>query len=213
MRSDVVNGKPVCGYTAPGFEPVWETFKQNFSQRGETGASCSVYHHGDLVVNLWGRFRDLATQAPWEEDTLVMVFSTTKGLAAMAVAVAHSRGLLDYDERVAAYWPEFARNGKERITVRQLLAHQAGLCAIDEALDIETLHDLNRLSTILARQKPLILLDPLMHTTSIPLGFMKMSSFAGSIHSTAAWGVSSMMKSLYPWIEILYGPPIGDPKR
>ncbi len=61
----------------------------------------------------------------------------------MAVAVAHSRGLLDYDERVAVYWPEFARNGKERITVRQLLAHQAGLCAIDEALDVETLHNLD----------------------------------------------------------------------
>jgi len=156
IQTDAVNGKPIHGYVLPGFEPVWETFKQNFSHRGETGAACSAYHHGDLVVNLWGGFRDLPTRAPWEEDTLVLVFSTTKGLAAMAVAVAHSRGLLDYDERVALYWPEFAQNGKERITVRQLLAHQAGLCAIDEALDMETLHNLDKLSTILARQKPLI---------------------------------------------------------
>jgi CubicO group peptidase (beta-lactamase class C family) len=82
-----------------------------------------------------------------------LVFSSTKGLAAMALAVAHSRGLLDYDEKVAAYWPEFAQNGKAQITVLQLLSHQAGLCAIDTPLDIETLRDLERLSAILARQK------------------------------------------------------------
>src|SRR5438046_6936461 len=83
-----------------------------------------------------------------------IVHSATKGLAAMTLAVAHSRGWLDYDERVSTYWPEFARQGKERITVRQLLAHQAGLFAIDESVDRSVVADLDRLAAVLARQKP-----------------------------------------------------------
>jgi CubicO group peptidase (beta-lactamase class C family) len=85
---------------------------------------------------------------------MVVVYSTTKGLAAMTLAIAHSRGWLDYDERVCEYWPEFAQNGKEEITVRQLLAHQAGLFAFDEPVDKDTVADLDRLAVILARQKP-----------------------------------------------------------
>ena len=85
---------------------------------------------------------------------MVVVFSTTKGLSAMAMALAHSRGLLDFDERVATYWPEFAQNGKESITVRQLLAHQAGLFALDEPIDVALLRDPDRLAALLARQKP-----------------------------------------------------------
>ena len=85
---------------------------------------------------------------------MVVVHSTTKGLAAMVMALAHSRGLLDYDERVCTYWPEFAQAGKERITVRQLLAHQAGLFAFDETVDREVVADLDRLAEIMARQRP-----------------------------------------------------------
>jgi CubicO group peptidase (beta-lactamase class C family) len=85
---------------------------------------------------------------------MVVTYSTTKGLAAMAVALAHSRGLIDYDERVATYWPEFAQNGKETITVRQLLAHQAGLFAFDEPVDKDTVADLDRLAEVMARQAP-----------------------------------------------------------
>src|SRR4030095_9532660 len=80
--------------------------------------------------------------------------SATKGLAAMTLAIAHSRGWLDYEERVCTYWPEFGQHGKERITVRQLLAHQAGLFAIDERVDRSVIADLDRLAVILARQKP-----------------------------------------------------------
>jgi CubicO group peptidase (beta-lactamase class C family) len=83
-----------------------------------------------------------------------LVFSATKGMAAMAVAVAHSQGLLEYDQPVAHYWPEFAAAGKEQVTVRQLLAHQAGVCAIDPPLDVETLRDFDRLASVLARQRP-----------------------------------------------------------
>jgi CubicO group peptidase (beta-lactamase class C family) len=85
---------------------------------------------------------------------MVVVHSASKGLAAMALAVAHSRGWLDYEERVAHYWPEFAQYGKESITVRQLLAHQAGLFAIDESVDRCVLADLDQLAMVLARQKP-----------------------------------------------------------
>jgi CubicO group peptidase (beta-lactamase class C family) len=85
---------------------------------------------------------------------MVVVHSASKGLAAMTLAVAHSRGWLDYDERVCTYWPQFAQHGKERITVRQLLAHQAGLFAIDEPVDRSVVADLDRLALILARQTP-----------------------------------------------------------
>jgi CubicO group peptidase (beta-lactamase class C family) len=85
---------------------------------------------------------------------MVVVHSATKGLAAMTLALAHSRGWLDYEERIATYWPEFAQHGKERITVRQLLAHQAGLFAIDEPVDRAVVADLDRLAAALARQRP-----------------------------------------------------------
>jgi CubicO group peptidase (beta-lactamase class C family) len=101
-----------------------------------------------------GRYPEQATGEPWDQDTMVVVHSATKGLAAMTLAIAHSRGWLDYEERVCAYWPEFAQNGKERITVRQLLAHQAGLFAFDEPVDRSVVADLDRLAVVLARQKP-----------------------------------------------------------
>jgi CubicO group peptidase (beta-lactamase class C family) len=142
------------GHVAPGFEPVRQAFAENFARRRELGGACCVYLRGEKVVDLWGGVRRAATGEPWEEDTMVLVCSTTKGLAAMTMAVAHSRGWLDYDERVASYWPEFAQHRKERVTVRQLLAHQAGLFALDVKLDRELVADLDRLSTVLARQKP-----------------------------------------------------------
>ena len=152
-RTDVKD-REIHGGVAPGFEPVREEFGRNFSERGELGAACCAYAGGEKVVDLWGGSRDRRTGEPWEEDTLVLVFSTTKGVSALAVALAHSRGLIDYDERVAAYWPEFARNGKGGVTVRQLLNHRAGLCAVDEPLDPTVLSDLDRVAEILARQRP-----------------------------------------------------------
>jgi CubicO group peptidase (beta-lactamase class C family) len=144
----------VEGYVSRGFESVRDVFTDNFTRRRELGGACCVYHHGEKVVDLWGGVRNKQTREPWERDTMVVVHSATKGLAAMTLAIAHSRGWLDYEERVCAYWPEFAREGKERITVRQLLAHQAGLFAIDEPVDRSTVADLDRLAVVLARQKP-----------------------------------------------------------
>jgi CubicO group peptidase (beta-lactamase class C family) len=147
-------GAAFYGFANPGFEAVREAFAENFTRRREIGAACCVYHKGEKVVDLWGGVRNKATGEPWEKDTKALVYSATKGLAAMALAVAQSRGWLSYDERVCSYWPEFAQNGKERVTVRQLLAHQAGLFALDVALDKSLVADLDRLAAVLARQRP-----------------------------------------------------------
>jgi len=145
---------PVFGDVSEGFDDVRDAFTENFIRRGELGGACCVYYRGRKVVDLWGGIRNKATGEPWERDTMTIVYSATKGLAAMTLALAHSRGWLDYDERVSTYWPEFAQQGKERITVRQLLAHQAGLFALDEPADRDLVADLDRLAVVLARQKP-----------------------------------------------------------
>lgn len=142
------------GHVSAGFEAVRDAFAENFSRRHELGGACCVYHRGEKVVDLWGGVRNKSTGEPWEEDTMVIVWSATKGLAAMTLALAHSHGWLDYDECVSTYWPEFAQQGKETITVRQLLAHQAGLFAFNEPVDKSVVADLDRLAIVLARQKP-----------------------------------------------------------
>ncbi len=142
------------GHVSAGFDAVRNAFAENFSRRHELGGACCVYHRGEKVVDLWGGVRSKSTGEPWEEGTMVLVWSATKGLAAMTLALAHSRGWLDYEKRVCTYWPEFAQKGKDKITVRQLLAHQAGLFAFDEPVDKSVVADLDRLSIVLARQTP-----------------------------------------------------------
>ena len=144
----------ISGSVRPGYESVRAAFVENFLQRGELGAACCVYKHCEKVVDLWGGVRDTASGEPWRQDTMAVVHSASKGLAAMTLALAHSRGWLDYDERVSRYWPEFAQAGKENITVRQLLAHQAGLFAFDEHVDRSVIADPDRLAAIMARQQP-----------------------------------------------------------
>jgi CubicO group peptidase (beta-lactamase class C family) len=139
---------------APGFEEVRTELERNFAERGEVGAAVAAYWRGEKVVDLWGGYRTPERDAPWNEDTMVVVMSTTKGLAAMTLAVASARGWLDYDAPVVRYWPEFGQHGKGRITIRQLLAHEAGLVLLDEVLPIERMHDLDEVSRLLARQRP-----------------------------------------------------------
>ena len=138
-----------------GYGPVADAFRRNFDERGEIGAACAVYRDGKKVVDLWGGYRDGAARKEWREDTVVVMFSATKGVSGLALALAHSRGLLDYDERVAAYWPEFAWRGKGEITVRQLLSHQAGLPVIDIPLTVADLADLDLVAAAIALQRPL----------------------------------------------------------
>jgi len=144
----------ISGFAKPEFESVRKAFIENFERRNELGAACCVHYRGEKVVDLWGGIRNKSTGEPWEEDTMALVFSTTKGAAGLAMALAHSRGLYDYDERVSTYWPEFAQQGKGKITVRQLLSHQAGLFALDQRVDKSIVGDLDRLAVVLARQKP-----------------------------------------------------------
>jgi CubicO group peptidase (beta-lactamase class C family) len=143
----------IAGQVSPGFEAVRDAFVENFTRRHELGGACCVYLNGEKVVDLWGGARNTAGE-PWERDTMVVVHSATKGLAAMTLALAHSRGWLDYDEPVATCWPEFAQNGKEKVTVRQLLAHQAGLFAFDEPVDRHIVANLDALAAVMARHKP-----------------------------------------------------------
>ncbi len=145
---------PVSGFVKPGFEAVHRAFNENFETRHELGAACCIYYQGEKVVDIWGGVRNKATGEPWEENTMVLVSSATKGFAGLAMALAHSRGLFDCDERISKYWPEFAQHGKDKITIRQLLAHQAGLYALDERVNTKIEADLDKLAVILARQKP-----------------------------------------------------------
>src|SRR6478736_2075363 len=137
-----------------GYGKVADAFRLNLSSGTEVGAAVAVYREGRKVVDLWGGYRNGITRTPWTQDTLVNVYSTTKGIAALTVALAVSRGLLSYDARVADYWPEFAQGGKEAITVRQLLAHQAGLPVIRPLLTLGDIADPAKLSQRLAAQVP-----------------------------------------------------------
>jgi CubicO group peptidase (beta-lactamase class C family) len=144
------------GFVAPGFEPIVEVFEANFRDSAEVrdvGAAFCVFRHGELVVNLWGG-RRAPGGADWTEDTLVNVFSTTKGLTATALAMLVDRGSLDYAAPVSRYWPEFAQAGKEAVTVALLLSHQAGLVGFDEPTTIEDLYDWDLICGRLARQTP-----------------------------------------------------------
>ena len=145
---------PIHGTVAPGFQAVRAAFAENLRTRRELGAACALVQAGRTVVDLWAGVRDPATDAPWGRETVVLLYSVTKGLAAAALAWLHAQGRLDYDARVATYWPEFGQAGKGAITVRQLLAHEAGLAGLDARLDAERLADLDALAPILAAQPP-----------------------------------------------------------
>ena len=151
-----VNVSPdlIGGDVDEGYGKVADVFRRNLSSGKEVGAAVAVYRDGRKVVDLWGGFRSGITQAPWEQDTLVTVFSTTKGVASLAVAVAASRGLISYDAKVADYWPEFAQAGKDAITVRQLLSHQAGLPVVRPPLTLQDLANPTSMSAKLATQRP-----------------------------------------------------------
>ncbi|WP_329043241.1 beta-lactamase family protein [Streptomyces sp. NBC_00178] len=124
----------VRGTVAPGFEAVRDAFVRNFEQRGERGAAVAVYRHGRKVVDLWAGTRDVDGNEPWAVDTVQIVRSAGKGVAAAVPLMLHQRGQVDLDAPVGTYWPEFKAKGKERVLVRHLLAHRAGLAALDVTL-------------------------------------------------------------------------------
>lgn len=127
----------IHGEAAPGFERVKDAFAANFEKHGEVGAAFSLYHRGEMVVDLWGGVADVETGRPWAEDSIVMVFSSTKGATAICAHLLAQRGELDLDAPVAEYWPEFAAGGKQDIPVRWLLSHRVGLPVFDNPLTPE----------------------------------------------------------------------------
>jgi len=143
----------IQGQCAHGFEAVRDAFAKNLA-RGELGASCAVTLEGELVVDLWGGHRDVARRLPWERETLVNVWSTTKMLAALCVLTLHDRELVSIDRPMAEYWPEFAANGKAGVLVRHVLGHTAGLPVFDEAIDDLALFDTAECCRRLAAQSP-----------------------------------------------------------
>ncbi|MFF3677001.1 serine hydrolase domain-containing protein [Streptomyces sp. NPDC002120] len=124
----------IQGVVAEGFEPVRDAFVRNFEVLGDRGAAVAVYRDGRKVVDLWGGTKDAEGTEPWTGDTAQIVRSATKGVAAAVPLLLHQRGLLDLDAPVGSYWPEFKTGGKERILVRDLLAHRAGVPVIDRGL-------------------------------------------------------------------------------
>lgn len=145
---------PIAGKLIAGFEPVAEAFSANFAERGETGAAVAVVIDGEIVVDLHGGLADADQGKPWQEDTLVNVWSTTKGVTATCFAMLADRGRIDYAAPVAAYWPEFALAGKERVTVAMLLSHQAGLCGFRDPARIEDFYDAEAAAARLAAAEP-----------------------------------------------------------
>ncbi|MFD5948062.1 serine hydrolase domain-containing protein [Streptomyces collinus] len=144
----------VHGTVAEGFEPVRDAFVRNFETLGDRGAAVAVYRDGQKVVDLWGGTRDVDGTAPWERGTAQVVRSATKGVAAAVVLLLHQRGQLDLDAPVGHYWPEFKARGKERVLVRHVLNHRAGLPVLDRPLTPQEALDPLKGPEALAAQAP-----------------------------------------------------------
>lgn len=142
------------GTTATGFEGVRAAFEANFAKGLEIGASFSAYFRGEKVVDLWGGSADPTTDRAWDEDTLALVFSTTKGATAVCANKLAQEGKLDVDAPVAQYWPEFAAGGKSEIPVKFLLSHQAGLAWVDGEMTLDQALSWDPVVDALAQQVP-----------------------------------------------------------
>lgn len=145
----------ISGQCDPAFEPVREAFRQNFADELELGAAVAIQIGGQTRVSLWAGLASRAEQAPFREDTLVNVYSTTKGLSALCIQHLVDRAALDLDAPVARYWPEFAAAGKAATRLRDLLGHRAGLCGLRERLPHDALYDQAYMARALAAAEPL----------------------------------------------------------
>ncbi|MGC1510518.1 serine hydrolase domain-containing protein [Ketobacter sp.] len=142
------------GYVHPGFTSVAAEFMRHIRDDGKSGSALSVYHHGHSVIDIWAGKRD-ASAAPWTEDTLALSFSTTKGVVSTLMHILVDRGVLEYDQPVCHYWPEFGANGKGGISIRHLLTHQAGLYNIRDLIgDAMQMTDWEYMTSRLAQATP-----------------------------------------------------------
>ena len=145
---------PLGGTCSACFEPLSELFAAKLESGEDLGASLVVNIDGEVVVDLWGGWTDEARTVPWTKNTITCVFSTTKTMTALAALILVDRGELDLDANVAAYWPEFAARGKDRIKVRQLLSHTSGVAGWDPPVTLDDLYDWDKSTAALAAQAP-----------------------------------------------------------
>jgi CubicO group peptidase (beta-lactamase class C family) len=144
----------IHGYCDNKFTSVKEAFFGNFDRGLEVGACFAATIDGKFVIDIWGGYADEAQTKPWERDTIVCTFSTTKVMTSICALILIDRGQLDPDAPVAKYWPEFAQAGKENVLVRHILSHTAGLPGLDKPVSMETLYDWNKTVALLAAEKP-----------------------------------------------------------
>src|SRR5215213_9446957 len=142
------------GFTHDPYAAARAAFEENFARGEEVGASFCATVEGEIVVDLWGGWADAARTRPWQRDTIVNVYSATKTMTALTALLVADRGELDFDAPVARYWPEFAANGKDRVTVGHLMSHSAGLSGWRETIGVEDLYDWDKVTALLAAQLP-----------------------------------------------------------
>jgi len=151
MSSDVI----IHGDIDEGFGAVGDAFTKNFADHAEVGAAFALYVDGEKKVDVWAGLADKWTGEPWRDNTMQLVFSSTKGAAAICIARLVEAGSLSYDDTVASHWPEFGAEGKGDITVGQMMSHQAGLCAVDAELSLDDMLAVGPVVDALAAQTPL----------------------------------------------------------
>jgi CubicO group peptidase (beta-lactamase class C family) len=144
----------VYGTCDERFEQVRQAFEANFDQGLDVGASAAVFLDGEPVVDLWGGHLDAEKTMPWQEDTIINVWSTTKTMTALCALMLADRGEIDFHAPVAKYWPEFAAAGKEGVEVRHLMSHTAGLSGWEEPIELTDLYDWEKVTSLLAAQEP-----------------------------------------------------------
>jgi CubicO group peptidase (beta-lactamase class C family) len=144
----------IHGFCDDRFAHVRNVFERNFEEHGDVGASFALTLEGEYLIDMWAGHRDAAATLPWEENTIVNVYSTTKTMTALSALLLADRGELDFGAKVASYWPEFAQNGKEDIEVRHLMSHSAGLSGLEEFDDPSDYYDWDLICTRLAAQAP-----------------------------------------------------------
>lgn len=145
---------PISGVCDSQFEAVKEAFTELYQSYPELGSSCSVYHQGELKVNIWAGLLEEGGDAPWQEDTLVNVFSSGKGVAALCVQKAVDMGLIDLARPVSYYWPEYGCNGKKDTLVAWFLNHKAGQAALKTPVPNEAIYDWDFMANTLAKEEP-----------------------------------------------------------
>lgn len=152
--TDIASTTEIHGTFDPRFESVRDAFAANFEQSNEVGASAVVTLNGETVVDVWGGLAVEGTDRPWEQDTIINVWSTTKTMAGICMLMLADRGQLDFDAPVATYWPEFAAAGKEDVLVRHVMGHTSGLSGWAETITADDLYDWEKATSLLAAQAP-----------------------------------------------------------